>query len=64
MKSKYPITDKSSAMGDDAINRGITGQSLRDKSMSYDPATGKAHGQDVNLNHSGNPQFYADEDMD
>ncbi len=26
---------------DDPVNRGITGQNLRDKGMKYDPATGK-----------------------
>lgn len=64
MKSKCAITGKPNAMDDDTIDRGITGQSLRDKSMSYDPQTGKGYGIDVNLNHSGNAQFSYDEDMD
>ena len=49
MKHK-PVTGKPNAMDDDTIDRGITGQSLRDKSMNYDPATGKpTGGKDVNL---------------
>lgn len=45
-----PINGRPNAMDDDTINRGITGQSLRDKSMNYDPATGKpTGGMDVNL---------------
>ena len=38
------------AMEDDTIDRGVTGQSLRDKGMNYDPATGlPTGGYDVNL---------------
>jgi len=41
---KKPITGKPNATDDDTVNRGVTGQCLRDKSMNYDPATGKGSG--------------------
>lgn len=55
MKSK-PITGNPDGRDDDTINRGITGQSLRDTSMNYDPATGMPTGDNdmdeyVNLDH-------------
>lgn len=34
-------TGKPNALDDDPVDRGTTGQSLRDKKMRYDPATGK-----------------------
>ena len=52
------------AMEDDTIDRGITGQSLRDKGMNYDPATGlPTGGKDVNLG-MGNECPCDDMDMD
>lgn len=64
MKCKQPITGKPNGIDDDTVNRGVTGQSLRDKSMNYDPATGKGSGADVNLNVPGESETYAQEGME
>ncbi len=45
MKSEYMkgehMNGKPNGIDDDPVNRGTTGQSLRDKGQHYDPATGK-----------------------
>jgi len=52
-------------MDDDTINRGVTGQGLRDKELRYDPATGRpTGGMDVNLNMSGEMETYSEEGME
>lgn len=64
MKCNTPITGKPNGIDDDTVNRGVTGQSLRDKSMSYDPATGKGGGPTVNLNVPGEDETYMHEGME
>ncbi len=64
MKCNKPITGQPNGIDDDTIDRGITGQSLRDKSMSYDPATGVSHGTNVNLNMPGESESYTHEGME
>ncbi len=54
MHPSKPITHKPNIKDDDTIDRGISGQSLRDTGQHYDPATGKSTGgaKDVNLVHN------------
>ncbi len=50
-----PIKGKPNAIDDDTINRGVSGQSLRDTGMHYDPATGKPDGEAIMVNEIHNP---------
>ncbi len=48
-----PIKNRPNAVDDDTIDRGISGQSLRDKGLHYDIATGRPnHSDGVNLIHN------------
>jgi len=53
--SEKPISGKPNITDDDTLNRGISGQSLRDTGMHYDPATGKPTSGAVEVNLVHNP---------
>jgi len=62
---REPIKNRPNGIDDDTIDRGVTGQGLRDKEMHYDPATGKrTGGTDVNLNVPGEMESYGHEGME
>ncbi|MFV2057712.1 MAG: hypothetical protein ACC707_14695 [Thiohalomonadales bacterium] len=64
MNKKEKMGEYTEHLGDEAINRGTTGQSLKDKGMHYDPATGKpTGGEDMGyegegMSHGGKDDSY------